>query len=123
MITGVKADDYVQVATGEEIKVYKVNRIDTIVIAGRLEVKLRLEGFKVCRTITSDEFVVMRIVEQDGYKIMTIVSRGPGNTEVAREQTAIIIANRRDKVGEDEVNTIDLGAFDKKHPQLAPLKT
>lgn len=128
IITGVKAGDYVQdMDSLDEIKIYKVNHIDSMVVAGRLEVRLWLEGkgFKETRTITSDEFVVMRIIGEIGendYKIMTIVSRGHANTEIARERTAVIIANRRDQVGEDEVNTISLPAFDKKHPHLAPYK-
>lgn len=123
-MTGVKPNDYVLDASSENIKTYKINHIDNIIVAGRLEVQLWLEGegFKETRTISSDEVVVMRMIKEKDYRVITIVSRGPANEEVARGRTATIIANRRCKLGEGEVNTIDLGAFDKKYPHLAPYK-
>lgn len=122
VITGLKAGDHIIDATPKEPKTYKVNHIDNIIVNGRLEARLWLEGvgYKETRTISSDEFIVMKMTAEDNYSIMTVAFKLRAVIEGDRDRTALLIANRRELV--NEVNTISLTAFDAKHPHLAPAK-
>ena len=122
IITGLKAGDHIIDAKPEEAKTYKGNHIDNIIVNGRLETRLWLEGvgYKETRTISSDEFIVMKMTAEDDYKIMTVAFKLHAVIEGDRDRTALLIANRRELV--DEVNTISLTAFDARHPHLAPVK-
>ncbi len=121
IITGLKVDDYLIDAKSKEANTYKIKHIDNIIVNGRLEARLWLEGvrYKETRTISSDEFIVMKMTAEDGYNIMTVAFKPLAVIEADRDRTALLIANRRELA---EVNTISLAAFDHKNPHLAPYK-
>lgn len=119
---GVSAEDYiVDVTSKDKPRTYKIKHIDNVIVEGRMCTRFGLkgEGFRETRTISADEFIVLRIIEHDAnFKIMTILfpyvwARSNHNNSIR------VVASSRDLV---EVNTIDLRAYDKRFPVAKPFK-
>lgn len=117
---GVKAGDYIIDATQGEPKTYKIESVGNIIVNGTMVVMIKLETGEEedTKTLCSDSFHAMHIVEKEGRRTLTIVAKGEGNRGTDRERSRLLVANRRGKVS--SVNTVDLTAFDAEYPHLAP---